>query len=624
MVARTSPAPAPAAPQLRRAGPGRTGAARGALAARATVAFLTACRAQAPVRLAQLLLLALSVGGALAFALQMAAWPDHPLADMTHLVWWTRIIRRDGVEGAYAGVYPETYVIYPPGMAYAFQAAAWISERVAPPPWILPWAAAGGDQWLRYCIKLVAVAGHGALALAIFAIVALGARAFWRAWTAATLYAWNPGALFDTAYWGQADSLHSLALVLAAAMLALVPGWWPLRAGGRWRLSAQAGALAAGAVAGALLAAGGLTKPQAWVFLPLLGWLLARRTGPLGLLAGAGAAAGVAWWIVQPWLRAGKLDELLSVFRNLQDVMPSVSANGHNLWWLKLPGVAIAVLDWEPLGGIGEWQAPPLLTHATAGRLAFGLFALLPLLRLTGPISLPLVLAAGGYTAVAYFMTITQVHENHLFAAIPFLAAAAALDPWYAIPFGVATLCFLGNLALHDFLISPWVAAQLGQLLPWREPLALQTANAALNVVGFAALTLLFLRRPRGMAQSAGALRWRARLVLLAGVALAGSALGAMLAVLREPAVAGRLWQVFADGARHIPPVEAHLGRRTPAEQLLVRAAADYANLLYLLAGAAAIVATLAALAGAWWLLCARAARYHSARWSVPSAEDQP
>ena len=77
--------------------------------------------------------------------------------------------------------------------------------------------------------------------------------------------------------------------------------------------------------------------------------------------------------LVRPWVEAGRLEEMLSVFAGLPQVMPSVSANGHNLWWLKLPGVALAVLDSQPVGGFGEWAAPPLLTHATVGRLGFGL-----------------------------------------------------------------------------------------------------------------------------------------------------------------------------------------------------------------------------------------------------------
>jgi hypothetical protein len=329
------------------------------------------------------------------------------------------------------------------------------------------------------------------------------------------------------------------------------------------------------------------------------------------LLGGALGGAATAQWIVAPWVRSGRTGEMLSVFSNIPQVMPSVSANGHNLWWLKLPGGALSVLDWNPVGGIGPWDAPPLLTFATLGRLGFGLLALLPLLRVTGPLRVRLALAAAGYTAYAYFMTITQVHENHLFAALPFLAAAAALDFWLLAPFAIASVCFLGNLALHDFLIGDWVTAHVATWLPWHEPVAIQTANAALNVAGFALFTVIFLRRPFVPRQTAGELRLRARLVLVAGVAIAGSALAGVLAVVRNGTLAQRVWERLVAGAANVGPIEAKLGHKTPLGDLLARAAVDYANLLYTLAGVAAAVGAWAALAGAWWRLCA----WHAGRW---------
>src|SRR5262249_37795796 len=152
----------------------------------------------------------------------------------------------------------------PPGMAYVYRAAVTLSERVPPPPW------ATRDDWLHQCLKLLPVAGHGALALVLFAVVAAAARrgpestdrlgGFRRGWRAATLHAWTPAALLDAAYWGQGDTLNATLLVLALGVLILFPGWWPVASGRRVRLGAQAGALAAGAAAGALLAGASLIK----------------------------------------------------------------------------------------------------------------------------------------------------------------------------------------------------------------------------------------------------------------------------------------------------------------------------------------------------------------------------
>jgi len=553
---------------------------------------------QLPRRLAQTLLLLLSVGGAVLFGAEIATWPDHPLADMTHVTHWVQNIGEHGQETAYGGVYPESYMIYPPGMTYAYRVSLFLADRLPPFPGV-PEA-----DWLRVCIKLVPVLAHGVLGVAVFGLAAIAAG-FWRGWMAATLYAWSPGALFDSAYWGQGDTINVALLALALLAIFALPSWWPLREEGRWRLLAQPGAVVAGAIAGSLIAAAGLTKPQSWVFLPILVWVLLRRGGPLGLAAAGAAGAATVVAIVQPWVRAGRVEEMLTVFTNVTQVMPSVSANAHNLWWLKLPGVALSVFDTVPVGGFGEWAAPHLLSHATVGRLGFALFAMLPLLRLTGPLSVRLTMACCAYTSAAYFMAVTQVHENHMFAVLPFLAVAAALDLWFLIPFAIATVCVFLNMAIHDFLVGDHLALALAQWLPWKEPLAIQTANAQLNVLGFAVFTLLLLRRPPVVPQSARLLRWRARFVLLLGTVLSAAMLLAARAIAGAPEQAHALWERVSERALLAGPVEAHLGHKTPPQVLLERAALDFANGLYLVAGVAAIIGALSCLAGAWWLICA-------------------
>ena len=484
------------------------------------------------------------MGGALAFSLQVASWPDHPLADMTHTTGWARNIQREGIEAAYSGVYPESYLIYPPGMAHVYRAAVAFSERVAPPP-ALAGALAGGD-WLRYSMKLMPVLGHVALALSLFLVVARRSGGLLAGMDGGHPLRLEPGGHLRLRLLGPGGQPQHRLPRAGHRRPRPVPLLVAPQNGGPVAPLGPGGGRRRRGAAGALLATGSLVKPQTWVFLPLLLWVALRRTGPLGIGALAGAAVVTAQALIRPWVEAGRLEEMLSVFANLPQVMPSVSANGHNLWWLKLPGVALAVFDSQPVGGFGEWAAPPLLTHATVGRLGFGLFALLPLLRLTGPLSPRLVLAGAAYTASAYFMTVTQVHENHQFAAIPLLAATAALDPFFAIPFFTVSLCSFLNMALHDFLVGDALAGALLARLPWPEPLALQTANATLNVAGFAVFTLLILRRPPGPPQTARALLWRARFVLLTGLALAGGALGALLAVLRDPQLAARLWERLA------------------------------------------------------------------------------
>ena len=46
--------------------------------------------------------------------------PDGTITgDITHYVYWTRLVTLGGIQSAYGGTWPETYAVYPPIPLYA-------------------------------------------------------------------------------------------------------------------------------------------------------------------------------------------------------------------------------------------------------------------------------------------------------------------------------------------------------------------------------------------------------------------------------------------------------------------------------------------------------------------------
>ncbi|NDB20168.1 MAG: hypothetical protein EB020_04755 [Proteobacteria bacterium] len=79
-----------------------------------------------------------SLGGAAMVAWGIVRLPDHPDADISHFMHWTRVIAVRGMDQAYAGVYPDTYLIYPPGSAWVYRGAVELARTVPRPDDLSP------------------------------------------------------------------------------------------------------------------------------------------------------------------------------------------------------------------------------------------------------------------------------------------------------------------------------------------------------------------------------------------------------------------------------------------------------------------------------------------------------
>jgi hypothetical protein len=386
-------------------------------------------------------LLAALLGGAL------ASQPAHPLADVSHYKFWARLATTQGIAASYAGEYPESYVIYPPVTIYGLAVVGTLYRALFDPDFDRDRALS--SQELTTGIRLLALTFHLASGVVLYLLI-VGPAGGWRAAAASSVYLLNPGALWDVAVWGQPDSWHALFVLV---------GLWSLG----WRLPMRGGAW---------LALAALTKPQAWVVLPLAALATVRGNGWAGLGRAALGGAGMAALVLAPFAVAGRLSDFLTLPGQISSVMPVASANAHNIWWLRTGGAVPFVFDSEQVGG------PLALTYRQAGLGLIGLVVLFALWRAWLLTTVWELLELAAFTIQGWFCFTTAAHENHQFLLFPLLAAVCWRSRLLAALLMLLVLLFSFNVLVHDFGLAPFVDELLG-----RRNGQLQQAASLLNLV---------------------------------------------------------------------------------------------------------------------------------------------
>jgi hypothetical protein len=279
-----------------------------------------------------------------------------------------------------------------------------------------------GGQFPNSTALMIAVKAPAAIADALFALLLyFTIRALSNEQTArwATVAYWlNPAVILDGAALGYLDP--QFMLPIGGSLVAAAFGW-----------AATAGALGAAAI---------LTKPQAAIIAPAIALVLWNRTAPDGRLkAVASAMCGgmlVTAALVVPIFAAGGGPNMLQALGRL-NAHDMLSGNACNLWWLV--GYVIraryTVEDFGVLGAIThETKILQISRFMEIGfpnprpiGAALALVAVVWALwtaRRSRDLWSGAALAA--FLVHAYATLAVQVHENHLFAAVPLLVMAAA------------------------------------------------------------------------------------------------------------------------------------------------------------------------------------------------------
>ena len=386
--------------------------------------------------------------------LALLPWFDGYHNDIASYESWALQMASEGPAGIYRAGY---FLDYPPGYLYAL----WLAGIIAN-------ATGAGGVILRMIVEAPALMADFVLALLIFIFVRRTAPARpTAAYVAMLLVALNPALGFDTIIWGQSDSALTVVIMLSA-VLAL---------DGEFEL------------AWALAALSVLVKPQALMYVPVLGlWTLIKL--PLSqwqrpaLAAVAVALVGVLpFQLGHPWYW------ILELYHSTAAYYHETSVNAFNLMAL-----------------IGGLRKPDTDTFAGLSYFSLGMGLLVPLYafigwRLWNERSPRGMMFAIFVAVFGFFMLAPRMHERYLYAGLVFAAPLVVEGAEMATVFAILTATCLFNLA--------YVLRVLGTtiFLDSRDGLAMFAS--AINVVALA----LAIDYGLGLAEGAGPLwRWLASL----------------------------------------------------------------------------------------------------------------
>lgn len=274
---------------------------------------------------------------------------------------------------------------------------------------------------------------------------------------AATLYLFNPGTIFDSAVWGQIDSVGTL--ILLATIYVLARGWTEVAAIGavvallvKFQFAFLVPIVAIVGLRRHLLgrstdpAHDGRREPLRVLTSLAVGFgTLVVMMLPFGMVLYAPLAGGDPQGLLGLLPAADPTRSLIGKFVEAANTYQGLTINAFNLWrnpWSGLgdtfqrgDDTSVAIV----LGSIGlNWQQ--------VGALLFAVVALLALVQVARRDDLRGILLASLLLAIAFFVLPTRVHERYLFPALalaaPLLLAGRSW-PWI---YAGLSLSFFANI----------------------------------------------------------------------------------------------------------------------------------------------------------------------------------
>ncbi|MCL2172553.1 MAG: hypothetical protein LBH62_08405 [Nitrososphaerota archaeon] len=342
----------------------------------------------------KLLLIACLFGAAFVFRVLLFSFQGYQ-NDVNTFVSWFNTAVTFGPRSFYSAV---SWCDYPPFNVYLFWGFGSLAQALN----------LFGTPFVVYIVKLVPSIFDLLVAGLIYFVVQKK-LSFKQSLLTVSLYLFNPAIIFNAAIWGQFDAIYTLFLLLSL-VLALKS---------KPELSAISFAISI------------LTKPQAIALLPLVVFVIFKKSGVKRLMFSIVTFAASIFAIILPMQWSNPVLFLADIYFGSYSGYAYTSINAFNTWGLFgmwLPDGNLFILGWIMFA-------------------VFAVFALYILNKRWDKSDLMFIFFVAFMFLFAFFMLPTRIHERYLFPAISFLVLMFPFVKKARLFYCVITATFLSNIA---------------------------------------------------------------------------------------------------------------------------------------------------------------------------------
>ncbi len=238
--------------------------------------------------------------------------------------------------------------------------------------------------------------------------------------TGAWIYALNPAAIYDSALWGQTDSIYSMLLL--AALTA-------------WIYEKRD-------VTAIFLALSILTKLQSIALFPLFAFIIFTSTDRRAFLRFCVVGILTTLVVLIPFAMGNVLEEVMNVYLGSIGAYSNVTIGAYNFWWSIL-----ADKGWRIQSSTSPFG---LMSYTKWGITLFGMLyiSILYIFRrhVQHPRNIEALMYCSALLSAAFFLFLTQMHERYLFPFVVFGVPLCFISKKVAAAYWGMVIAFTVNL----------------------------------------------------------------------------------------------------------------------------------------------------------------------------------